>query len=517
MSDVIVINPTKQMSMGNKLKVAAYVRVSSDSDDQENSFITQYDYYNNLINANPDWIYVDIYADNGITGTELTHRDEFNRMYEDCADGKIDLILTKSVSRFARNTYDCVDTVRKLKMLGADVIFEKENINTANMNTEVELAALGSIAQEESMSLSKNVRMGIQFRMKNGTFKQGNLPYGYYVEDDEWKIREDQAKVVRIIFKEYIDGKSMKKIADELSAAGIVKNNGKTDWDQRRISYIIKNERYKGDALFQKSYTEDFPFKSKINRGERDMYYIKNYNPPIVSAEIFDKANALLKNQAKIYCPNQEPRGYILSKKIYCSECGTLYRRKSGDINVYWVCRSRDHDSSKCVSTQISEKAIYNGFVNVYNRLINNIEYILTPLKNQLEEYKMNRLRSMGEIENINREIASLTEQILVQEKARAAGYIESAFFMEQSNIMNTRICKLKKDKKALLGSDECEQTIRKTDALVSIIKMNGPIGEFDRQLFKKTVKKIWVDKDKNISYELINGLKLTINQSEVI
>ena len=517
MSDVIVINPTKQISMGNKLKVAAYVRVSSDSDDQENSFITQYDYYNNLINANPDWIYVDIYADNGITGTELTHRDEFNRMYEDCADGKIDLILTKSVSRFARNTYDCVDAVRKLKTLGADVIFEKENINTAKLNTEVELAALGSIAQEESMSLSKNVRMGIQFRMKNGTFKQSNLPYGYYMEDDEWKIREDQAKVVRIIFKEYIDGKSMKKIADELSAAGIEKNKSKTDWNELNISYIIKNERYKGDALFQKRYTEDFPFKIKTNRGERDMYYVKNYNPPIVSAEIFDKANALLKNQAKRYCPNQESRGYVLSKKIYCSECGTIYRRKSGKINAFWVCRSRDNDSRKCSSAQISEKVIYSGFVNVYNRLINNMEYILTPLKNQLEEYKMNRLRSMGETYNINREIASLTEQILMQEKARAAGYIESALYIEQSNIMNTRICKLKKDKKALLGSDECEKAIKKTDALISIIKMNRPIGEFDTQIFKKTVKKIWIDKDKNISFELINGLKLTINQSEVI
>ena len=216
MSDVVVINPTKPFNMENRTKVAAYVRVSSDSDDQENSFISQYDYYSNLINKNPDWVYVDIYADNGITGTELGNRDEFNRMYEDCVNGKIDLILTKSVSRFARNTYDCVDMVRKLKMLGTDVIFEKENLHTVNMNSEVELAALGSIAQEESMSLSQNVRMGVQFRMKNGTFKQGVVPYGYYIENGEWRIREEQAKVVRIIFKEYIDGKSAHRIAEEL-------------------------------------------------------------------------------------------------------------------------------------------------------------------------------------------------------------------------------------------------------------------------------------------------------------
>ena len=186
MADVIVINPTKQVNLStDKLRVAAYVRVSSDSEDQENSFITQYDHYSNLISNNPDWVYADIYADNGITGTELVHRDEFNRMYSDCVDGKIDLVLTKSVSRFARNIYDCVDTVRRLKTLGVDVIFEKENINTSAMKTEVEVAAISSLAQEESMSLSKNVRMGIQYRMKNGTFKQGCLPYGYYQEDGE--------------------------------------------------------------------------------------------------------------------------------------------------------------------------------------------------------------------------------------------------------------------------------------------------------------------------------------------
>ena len=187
MAEVIVINPTKTLKTENAtIRVAAYVRVSSDSDDQENSFINQYDYYNAKIKGNPDWTFVDIYADNGISGTDMNHRDEFNRMFNDCRDGKIDLVLVKSISRFARNTYDCLDTLRKLKVLGVDVIFEKENINTKTMKSEVELAALSSMAQDESVSLSKNVRMGIRHRMRNGTFKQGCIPYGYYVIDDEW-------------------------------------------------------------------------------------------------------------------------------------------------------------------------------------------------------------------------------------------------------------------------------------------------------------------------------------------
>ena len=285
MAEVIVINPTQSIIKQSALKrVGAYIRVSSDSEDQENSFITQYDHYMNLISENPDWSLTDIYKDNGITGTEMECRDDFNRMYQDCVDGKIDLILTKSISRFARNTYDCIDMTRKLKVLGVDVIFEKENINTGRMTSETELAALSSVAQEESISLSQNVRLGIRHRMKNGTFKQGCLPYGYYLgEDGEWKINEEQARIVRLIFNAYIGGMSLRKIADELKKAGVIKNDGTANWVENRIKYIITNERYKGDALLQKSYTEEFPFKSRRNFGERDMYYVKNNNVPIVS------------------------------------------------------------------------------------------------------------------------------------------------------------------------------------------------------------------------------------------
>ena len=190
-----------------------------------------------------------------------------------------------------------------------------------------------------------------------------------------------------------------------------------------------------------------------------------------------------------------------------------MFARKSADENVCWMCRNRQYDKNACASKQISEKEVYAGFVNAYNRLKNNMEYILTPLLKSLNDYKEIRLRGMSEVNDINREIASLTEQILVQEKARAEGYLESALFIEQRNILSARIAKLKKDKKLLLGTDECDRTIRKTEALISIIQMNGSIGEFDGKLFKRTVSKVWIDKDKNIIYELTNGLKITVNE----
>lgn len=517
MAEVIVINPTKTFEPEQcKTRVAAYIRVSSDSEDQENSFINQYDYYNTLISGNPEWTYADIYADNGISGTEMIHRDEFNRMYSDCLDGKIDCIITKSISRFARNTYDCIDTIRKLKALGVDVIFERENINTKNMNSEVELAALSSMAQEESISLSKNVRMGIKHRMMNGTFKQGCIPYGYIVENDVWKINEEQARVVRAIFQAYINGKSLAKIADELKKAGITKADGTANWTGKRIAYILRNEKYKGDALYQKSYTEDFPFKARTNRGERDMYYVKNHNIPIVPADIFDKANALLDGQRKRYYANPKQREHILSKMIYCEECQTMFRRKSGEITVHWVCRAKNDEQSGCPTPQVAEQAVFKGFVKMYNRLYHNIEYILAPMLGQLQEFRTIKLKIKGEIEHINRKIAELTEQIHVLGEMKANGYIESALFIEKSNEMASQITGLRKDKKMLLGNDETEKVIRITERLIQIIRQNGPIGEFEEKIFKKTVNRIWVDKEKNLKYEMINGLTLVIPYREV-
>lgn len=518
MAEVLVINPTKTILKTNELKrVGAYIRVSSDSDDQENSFITQYDHYMKLIGSNPDWTLADIYKDNGITGTEMEYRDDFNRMYRDCADGKIDLILTKSISRFARNTYDCIDMTRKLKILGVDVIFEKENVDTSKMTSETELAALSSMAQEESISLSQNVQMGIRHRMKNGTFKQGCLPYGYYLgENGEWKINEEQAKIVRIIFNAYMGGTSLGKIANELNRAGVPKGNGSVEWEEKRIGYIIKNERYKGDALLQKTYTEDFPFKSRTNNGEKDMYYVKNHNPAIVSAETFDKANALLKAQGKRYRPGTAHKEHIFSKMLYCEECGTMYRKKSGEINVFWVCRKRDHDASLCPAPQIAEKAVMKAFVNMYNRIVLNTEIILTPILTQLTEYKSQRMLNRGEISNINKEIAELTEQVHVLQNAKAGGYIEPASFMERMNVIATRTAKLRKDKKFLLGNDECEQARKKTEMLVNYIKAMGAVGEFDEKTFKKTVNKVFISRNKDMTFELINGLKLKIKYSEV-
>lgn len=327
--EVIVIPPTKGMLNPKKIRTAAYARVSSDSGDQFNSFMTQMDYYTKYINANPTMEFVDMYADEAVTGTKVDKRDEFNRMMHDCREGKIDLILVKSASRFARNTYDGLNAVRELKSMGINVVFEENGIDTRTMIGESELITAYSIAQEEAVSTSKNVEMGMRFRMRNGTYKQGQAPYGFRVCDGVFTIIEEEAEIVRRIFLAYKEGKSLQKIANELTEMGIKKANGDTKWHSNHIKYILTNIRYKGDALLQKSYTTEFPFKSVLNRGELDMYYVKNTNPAIVSAELFDTVAGLFEIQSE----RLNSRGYLEP---------ALYHERKGVLNSQIVKLKKD-------------------------------------------------------------------------------------------------------------------------------------------------------------------------------
>ncbi len=513
--EIIVIPPTKTTIGKKKTRTAAYARVSTDSEDQLNSFITQMDYYTKYINNNPEMEFVDLYADEGVTGTKTDKRDEFNRMMQDCRNGKIDLILTKSASRFARNTFDGLNAVRELKKLGIGVVFEENGIDTRTMVGESELTAVYSIAQEEAMSISKNVRMGVQYRMRTGTFKQGQAPYGYKVTNGIFTIIESEAEIVRMIFIAYREGKSMRKIASELNEMGIEKNNGHEQWRPQHIKYILTNVRYKGDALLQKTYRTDFPFKEKPNKGEVDMYYIKNANPPIVDAKLFDAVNELIKLQSERFSRNGNAQKYDspLRGMIYCAECGSSYRLKQDITNTYWACRNHDDNSGKCSNTQINEKMVYTAFVQMYNRLVKNKEYILDRMLKQLNDLKEIRHKQNREFHNITEEIAVLTEQILEIERLNSRGFLESALYHEQKNVINSQIAELKKERKMVSGKNECDIAIKETEKICEWINKTGAINEFDRMTFKKMVNRIAADKNK-LTFELKNGMKMKIERS---
>ncbi len=508
--EIIIIPPTKHNAEKKKIRTAAYARVSSDKNDQLNSFMTQMDYYTSHINANPDMEFVDLYADEAVTGTKVDKRDEFNRMMQDSKDGKIDLIMVKSASRFARNTYDGLNAVRELKKMGVNVVFEENGIDTRTMIGESELITAYSIAQEEAVSTSKNVRMGVRFRMRNGTFKQGQAPYGFKVCDGVFTVIPEEAEIVRLIFIAYREGKSLRKIADELTELGIPKANGDTTWHSNHIKYIITNPRYKGDALLQKSYTTDFPFKSMPNRGEVDKYYVKNANPPIISAELYDAVNELLKIQAERFGKGGSVEKYNvpLRSMIFCGECGTVYRLKKDAYNTHWVCRNHNMNSALCKNVQISEKSVYEAFTKMYNRLVKNKEYILERMLKDLQELKEVRLKQNRKLKNISEELANITGQILEIERLNSRGYLESALYHERKNMLNSRIVELKAERKYASGKDECDIAIKETEKMLKYINENGSIKGFDKTAFSKTVYRIVADGN-ILTFELKNGMKI--------
>ena len=507
MAELHVIAPTITPEI-EKLRVGAYVRVSTDSEDQENSFLTQYVLYSNLIQSKEEWEFVDMYADEGITGTDMKKRDDFNRMVEDCQDGRIDLILTKSISRFARNTYDCISTVRELKRYGANVFFEKEGIDTRNMSSEVELTMMSSFAQEESISISKNITVGFTHKMMDGTFIYSKVGYGFRKEGTQIVIDEYEAKNIRWIFEMCIQGKTIYEITDALIKAGVRKTDGTTDWKVSAIKFIIKNRMYMGDALTRKTYSEGFPFKRKNNIGQRDQYYIRNYCPAIISRETYEQANKIMKLR-KIGSAEYRYEG-IFKRMVFCNVCGDPMKRTV--YNNGWRC----HDHAGRGKNLITDDMIQKGFIVCYNRLYHNRENILTPVINLSCEYKEWQNRTNYKLEEIKNRIAQITEQVLIIKKLEAQGCMEPAISMQKSSELNKEISQLKQDKKFLTGKNECDKLIRQTTTLLRILETAGPIAEFDEGIFKAMVAKIWNNSDVEVTYELINGVKLKINKEEV-
>ncbi|MDY4647259.1 MAG: recombinase family protein [Aerococcus suis] len=374
----------------HKLRVAAYCRVSTESEEQAGSFETQVTHYTNYIQKNPDWVLVDIYADEGITGTNTKNRRELNRMIEECHAGNIDLIITKSISRFARNTLDCLTYIRELKVKNVAVYFEKENINTLDSKGEVLITIMASLAQQESESISKNIKLGLQYRYRQGQVKFNTKHFLGYDTDSEGKlmINQEQAKVVKRIFKEYLQGKGTGIIAKGLTEDQIPTATGLLKWSGDDINRIISNEKYMGDALLQKTFTVDCLTKQRVpNDGTVPQYYIEDNHEPIVSKEIFHLAQQEKARRSNLYSGKRKKKRlyqgkYALSGKVVCGCCGEIFRRvkwnSRGSKSVVWRCVTRINDHKKCQARTAKEDLLHKVIVEVINSLIDDSDYLET-------------------------------------------------------------------------------------------------------------------------------------------
>ncbi|MEG1651120.1 MAG: recombinase family protein [Oscillospiraceae bacterium] len=507
MPEIRVINPYVQNEQ--KTRVAAYCRVSSDSCDQLHSFAAQVKFYTEYIGENPQWFLADIYADEGLTGTEMTKREDFNRLISDCRKGKIDRLLTKSISRFARNVVDCLKVARQLKEYGVSILFEKENIDTAYMSSEMLLAISGAQAQEESISISKNIRMSIRKRMAQGTYIASSAPYGYRLVNNELEIIPEQAEIVKLIYDSFLSGMGKKKIADMLNDKQIPHNQNGKKWHITAISYILSNERYVGDALFQKSYqTETLPFKKKTNDGELDKYYVESINPAIISKDTFYAAQSLKEKRSASCSTKPQPRP--LTGKIMCA-CGHCYRQISDNEIIYWECRKHNFNSSECSSRRIPETDIYNAFVSMINKLTLNREYILLSIIKYTEQMNAKNGGTQGRVHEIDRQIRDYNAQSLALSRLKTKGFIDASDFMMQSNQIGNFVSKLRAERRQLMQDDETDEMLYQLKILNSIIEnTESCITEFNESLFNDIVKQIIVPSKTEISFKMLGELTFT-------
>ncbi len=516
------IEPVKQrviLELQPKKRVCAYARVSTDSIDQQGSFHAQVEYYKDFIGKRDDWEYVGIYADEAKSGTQVKRRDEFNRMIKDCETGKIDLIITKSVTRFARNTIDSIETIRKLKLLGIGVYFERENINTLSEKSEMLITILSSIAQGESETISTNVKWGIRKRFEDGSFRLSVPAYGYSKDGNgELIINKEEARIVKRIYKEYLNGKGAYLIAKGLNEDRIPTKRTGEEWLESTVKVILQNPIYVGDLLLQKTYTtEVIPFERKLNKGEMPQYFIENNHEAIISrqeGQLVDEIYEYRRQAVNMEDRDKYKNRYEFSSKIICEECGSFFRRQKIHMGkpyerVQWCCVQHIKDINKCSIKAISEDSIKDAYLVMWNKLISNYKTILIPFLDSLKKLSVNE-KEGEKIRNLNEKLTEIREEVHVLSRVVTKGYMDPAVFIERQNALKVEIEAIRKKRNRLLDNNGFEKEVEGTLRLLDLIKLNPEIiEEYQKDLFVATVEKVIVAKGNQVTFKLINNLDL--------
>ena len=485
------------------LRVAAYCRVSSDSDDQLNSFAAQQNHYYDYINSHDHWELAEIYADDGITGTAAKKRDDFQRMLADCRKGRIDKILVKSISRFARNTTDCLEALRELKSLGISVYFEEHNIDTKMVSSEMMTAVIAACAQAESESISKNMRWSVQKRMGQRTYISSSVPYGYRLSGKNLIIDEGEAGVVSRIFEAYLEGQTPTEIAEMLALEG----NTDREWRASTIRYILRNERYTGDAMLQKTYTtETLPYRRKINKGECTKYFVEESNQAIISKETFEAVQRLFKERYKLR--SSKPGELPLSGAVVCGVCGAPCIVRYNKGKSYVSCRTHGQDAALCEIQPVRADTIYHAFQRLHYNLIHHPEILSYYLK-QLQVIRNRQMLWGTDVISLNAKISEILSQIHTLTLLNKQGLVDPDIYITTSNQLAEQLRKAKQQKDKLLDREQIN-IIEQTQMLMDVL-MEYPdaTDAFNEELFCELIDKIIVESTTRIRFRLKNGLEL--------
>ena len=372
------------------------------------------------------------------------------------------------------------------------------------------LTIMGGLAQEESTSISQNMRWSIKKRMENGTMKMCTSVFGYELVNGDLVLKPDEAEIVKQIFDWYLNGYGTAAIAKILNNKNVQKHGKHCHWTPATIKQMLINEKYIGDQLFQKYYTTDtLPFRQIVNNGERNQYYYSESHEPIVSREIFDKVQQLLSEHKDSF--KGIKHNHVMSKKIYCGECGATYKLKIRNNKSYWVCRIHDAESEKCTAKQIEETRITSAFIRLYNKLFYNYRQILVPLQTALHELKIRRFSGNSNVMEIHKEIAQLKEQTHILARLKTKGFLDNAKYLEQTTELTAKISKLQSELKKLTRSDDEDETLEQIEMLIDFFeKRKEPITEFEESALESIVEKIVVVNRNELEFHLIGGLKFT-------
>lgn len=472
------------------------------------------EHYTNFIQKNDEWEFAGIFADDGISGTNTKKREEFNRMIEECMAGHIDMVITKSISRFARNTLDCLKYIRQLKEKNIPVFFEKENINTMDSKGEVLLTIMASLAQQESESLSKNVKMGLQFRYQNGEVQVNHNRFMGYTKDENGHliIEPSEAEIVKRIYLEYLQGASLKQIGEGLEADGILTAAGKAKWRPETIKKILRNEKYIGDALLQKTYTVDVLTKKRVqNNGIVPQYYVENDHEPIIHRDLYMQVQEEMLRRANLHSGEKRKKRvysskYALSSIVYCSKCGDIYRRiawnNRGKHSIVWRCVSRvEHGPSCCDAPTVKETELQNAVVTAINKALGGKGDMLAALEENIA--MVFALEDEGSIESINARLEELQQELLKRANAK-----------QDYNDLADEIDRLREMKQNAMVENAGREGLKQRIAEMKqfLAEQTERIEEYDESLVRRMVERITVYEDK-FTVEFKSGTSVDVDR----
>ena len=507
------VGARKKTEDAPKLRVAAYCRVSTDTDEQATSYDAQIEHYTEFIEKHPDWELAGIYADDGISGTNTKKREEFNRLIEDCMAGRVDMVVTKSISRFARNTLDCLKYIRQLKDKNIAVFFEKEAINTLDAKGEVLLTIMASLAQQESQSLSQNVRLGLQYRYQQGKVQVCANRFLGYDKDEEGNliINPVEAEVVKRIYREYLGGKSYYQIGHELSADGIRTAAGNDYWLPSTLKKILTNEKYIGDALLQKTITTDFLNKKRVvNKGIVPQYYVEGSHEAIIPRELFMQVQEEMVRRASLETGTGKRRvysgKYALSHRVYCAHCGDIFQRTQwfirGERLQVWRCISRltrKKCGIDCPSRTLYETDLHATVVTAFNQMLAQKDDFLPGMRIAVQ--KALDQNNSALIAEIDTKLEALQKELLKKANAKQ-GFEELA----------DNIDALREEKQALQVEDANRTAMKqRLDEIEAFLdQQHEPIKDYDEGMVRRLIERITVFDD-HLVFEFKCGLETEV------